>query len=315
MPEIVNTPPVRTPSILEKVLTAAREKAVPLIKPPEEKKPEVIETKKPETPAVPDKTAELTKELEAAKARNAELESSLTAKEKELQDIADLKNARELFKSGKKFEAVAKLAGAEDVDKELDDLVVEWAARPSKETKNAVEEKLDEVIKRLDAEDNAKKKAKEDEAKAAEETKRLEKEKADKDAADFAGTVLDKFKDDFDLCLRPKHRAEACQKVSPIALAILKRDKINLETLTKQQAENALKEAFSEIEKDLEKDAEENYIKRGAKSAGSEGDKPKGDDAPPVSRTTPVIKTVPPKKSGTLEAVLERARKNAKYGT
>jgi hypothetical protein len=309
--EIVETPVIRPAPTLADVMKNAREKSVPMIppetpvqaKPPEQKKPE-------ETPKIDDTIA---KELEATKAKLADTETKLAATAKDLEQLGALKEGRELWKAGKKIEAIQKLAAVEDVDAELDDVVTAWAQRPTKESKDEVTEKLDSLIKRLDDKDKAEEKRKEDETKQATEAKKAAVEQAKKDAADFAGSILDKNKENFDLCLRPKHKAEACEKVSPIALAILKRDGIDPVKMSREQAEKALVEAFSEIEKDLEKEGEENYVKRAKEAKPAEtpvNDKP----AVPRSKNA-AIKVVQSSSHVTLEGVLAKARKAAKYGT
>lgn len=303
-------------SILETVLKTAHEKAIP--HDPPEPKTETPAAKPPVSaaPVAAPKNDDAAKELAAAKARAAELEAKLNDQGKTIEQLKSLEKVRELWKGKKRIEAIQVLSEAEDIDAELDEFVKDYVASPSKETKNAVEAKLDQLLEREAKKDEAAAKAKEDEAKRLEQDKIAAAAKAKEDNVAYTASILAKHADKFDLCLREKHKKEAGEKAPLIALEILKRDKIDLKTLTAEQGEKAMLEALMEIESDLEKEGIANYLK-----------KPRGEAPPPVVKVEtakedgetakkvppPEVKLSPTQKPASVSDVIEKLKKRAVY--
>ena len=316
--ETIETPKVRPDggaSFVKSILEKVRAKAVPMVTEsvPEPKVEEKKET--PSSPAVDPKIAEMTKELEASRAKIAELEGNHKKEVEALNpDASTLRECRDLWKSGKKMEAISKLAGLEELGDELDDVLVAYAARPSKETKSGVEKTLDEIVKRLDAKDQAEASRKENETKEAEAKRKAEEAKIKADAEAVTSEILDKFKGEFDLCNREGNRQEVIEKSGLIALAILERDKVDIKKATRVELEKAMKEAFGECEKALEEEGKRRFLKEkkeeAEKKAASQVEKT---EEKPAVRGNPPVKLVPPADRVTLDALLARNRKNARY--
>jgi len=310
-----------TKSILETVLAKAHEKAIPHELPAETPKTEVTktETSKTETAktnlsATPPKESE---ELIAARKRIAELESANGEKEKRIETLSKLEKARELWKGKKRIEAIEILAEVQDIEPELDEFVKEYVAAPSRESKSAVEAKIDQLLEKDQKREEEAKKAKEEETKRAEEAKKAEADRIKEENIRYTNSIIDKHVDQFDLCGREKNRKEVGEKAPIIALEVLRRDKIDLKAITAEQAEKAMIEALTEIESDLEKQGLERFVKKARQQAKTETEEapaqPEKKQETASRVPPPAIKVNTLKKPASVMDVIENAKKRAVF--
>lgn len=152
--------------------------------------------------------------------------------------VERLKQIDQLFKGGKRIDAIRALAESDD----LDDIVAEYV----KEGEDPVKKKLRELD-----EAEARRVAADEKRKTDEEAER--KTKVQQDSERYTASIIDKHKDKFKAVAKPENRAEVVSAAPLIAVAILKTKKIETDKATAEQFEEALCEAFDRIQKDWRK--------------------------------------------------------------
>lgn len=280
--------------------------------------PKVETPKKPVTEAP--KTDPIKEENEKLKARVAELEGKTSEISKKETDLASIQEARELWKSGKRMEAIGKLAGVDDPTGELEEMLKSYVSLPDKGAADAgiKPEDVDKRIAAALAERDAK--AEEDQKKRDEEEKTRRANELKESTRLYCDSVLSKHKDSFDLCMRDGNRQEAADAAGIVALEFLKKDakaagvefEVFQKNMTAEQAESAVVRAYERIEAQLEETGKANYLKaeKGAKPAER-----KQETVTPPDRGAPkaAVKVSTSDKPWQIENVLNKAIQNARY--
>lgn len=290
MPPATPTAPLKA-TLMESILASNRAKAImDPTKPPEAPKPEPPKAE-PKPAADPKDIAlkrltQLEKQNLDYKARIAELETSSA-------DAKTLADVRALYKGGKQMDAIAMLAGA-DPTQEMETLLMSYLEKPTEEKKDALETKVDELTKKIDADDKARK---------ALETKQAAEAAAAQDAGTtaFALRALETVTNDdgtpkYELCTRADNRDVATKLAIERASVLAVEREIDSDHLTPDIARQLLQDAYGDVEAVLEEAAAEELsawekrYKRAPKAAEpAKGPSPQQLQAP----------TAPPASAGT----------------
>lgn len=316
-----------TVSVLEKV----RAKADFGIDPKPEPKPEAAPSPaKVEIPAADAAALKRAAQLEKV---TREQEARIKQLESESASFATAKEALELWKAGKKLEALTKLSGNEDATAEYEALTEAYLAGtdPKQGAENALEEKVEKLAEELEAD----RKARAD----------LEKKQAEQAAAErlanahsFALKTLDDIKHDngepvFELCAHPDNRADAAKLATEHAGDLAIARQLDPETITPEIAAQLYRDAFAAVEAELEAEGERRrqelarFTKKPKSAPESKQSQAPQRVSPPATRedtgkhTTPQtrplarppVQTTPTKPAHTISAVLEKVRERARY--
>lgn len=302
--------------------------------PVEPPKPKTVEIKADD--AMVRRMAKLEGEALASKETIARLET--TAKQAET-----LFKVQELYAAGKRSEALGLLSKA-DPSEEMEKLLEEHLSRPTEETETALADKVDELQKRLDADEAARK---------DQETKQAARAESDAKASTlaFATHALDAATNDdgtpkFELCARPKNREGAAQLAIEHAVALAIKRSIDVDSLTPDATRALLQDAYADVEAELEaegierqREVAERYVRTPkaqpaarqplftqtpAQRPTAQQVDPPGNwedqgrqDGQQTSRPQPIpkpgLRTEKPLPAHTLEAVLAKNRQRARY--
>lgn len=198
-----------------------------------------------------DTLAKLTEASEKARAANKRADAE-EAKRKEIEagqaDVAAMRDAKKLFKEGKRMAGIKLLLGVEDPDDDVQELLKEWTALPAKDG----EVKLSpEDIKALQDEAAEGKKFREA------EQARVKTETDARNARTFSAQQRDLKAEDgaarYPLASAPEN-AETAATVA-LEKANAKLLKLGSPTVTRELAEHLFEMAYAEIEANLAKDA------------------------------------------------------------
>jgi hypothetical protein len=324
-----DTPTTETPAVpakpametLSEKLAAKADYGLPKEPPAEAPKPKTAEIKA--DPAALRESAKL-------RAENLELKAKLEKAAPLEADSAKLAKFTKLRGEGKRLEAYAALVGADvDTTQEMEALLAEHLERPTTDTAAAVDDKADEIIKRIDAE--------------AEARKSLEKRLSDRDAAEQAANVtafalhtLDATTNEdgsakFELCAA--NRNEAAQLAQAHVVTLAKARGIDPEHVSPDAAAALFRDAYADVEAELEAEgkrleAEAAKYKRKVKQvdaprtgvanlpqsapaipAAAQGTQ--GSQSRPLAK--PAARVVPREPATSLEGVLQKVRERAVY--
>lgn len=296
---------------------------------PEPAKPKTVEIKADD--AMVRRMSALEGQALADKARIATLET--TAKQGEA-----LVRVKELYKAGKRTEAIALLSEA-DPTAEMEAILEEHLSRPTEETEAALAQRVDKLQEQVEADAKARKDA--EDARVATEAKRVETE-AQANTQAFALNALDTALNDdgtpkFELCARPKNRDGAAKLAIEHAVALAVKRGLDVESLTPDTSRALLQDAYADVEMEIEaegverlKEIEERY-KRVPKAIPARAAQPSPQVVVPpgngadrgqqtgqqTSRPQPTPKVglaiEKPKPAHTLDAVLAKNAERARY--
>ncbi len=310
-----------TATVLEKVRAKADfgvDAKKPADKPADPPKPE------PADAAAIKRAAKLEKTAREQEARIKQLEA-------EAASIANAKEALDLWKAGKRMEALAKLAGVEDAAAEYEALTEAYLA--GTDTKQAAENALETKVEKLAEDFEA-----ERQARADAEKKQAEQAAAERvaNAHAFALHTLDDIKHDdgspvFELCAHPDNRADAAKLATEHAGDLAVARELEPEKITPEVAAALYKDAFAAVEAELEAEGERRraelarFTKKPtaapAQSQAPQRTSPpatredKGQQVKPQIRplSRPPVATTPQKPAHSIQAVLEKVRERARF--
>jgi hypothetical protein len=272
---------------------------------------------------------------------NLDYKAKIATLETGAKDVETLVQVRKLYSEGKKVDAIALLAGA-DPTAEMEALLIAHLDRPhDPETEGALAAKVEDLAKRIDADEKARKIA--DDAAAA----RHEAQAMDNTLA-FATHALDTATNEdgspkFELCARADNKADAAKLAIEHAGTLAVARGIDPAALTPDVARKLLQDAYADVELELEAEGVEREkelaarfrrtpktvparaapdatVQPTAQQVGppNSGEDKGRQDGQQTSRPQPLSKprlaTETPKPAHTIEAVLAKNRERARYG-
>jgi predicted nuclease with RNAse H fold len=284
-------------SLIESILASNRANAImDPTKPPEAPK---VEPAKVEPKAADPKDLAL-KRLTQLEKQNLDYKARITELETSQADYAALKEVEKVFATGtatEKIEALGKLAKADPTDT-MEDLLAEHLSKPTAATKNALETKVDELTKKIEDDEKARK---------ALDSKTVADAAAAAAAAEQAGTAafavnaLETATNEdgtpkYELCSRADNREDATTLAIERVKVLAIERAIDGDTLTPDIARQLFQDAYADVEGVLEETAAEELAaweqkyKRTPKTAPAPGKGP-----PPQQLQAP---TAPPASAG-----------------